>query len=133
MDEKKNEFMEWVKSHRKHLAVAGISVVAITGIVIGLRNRKEVVDLWSSLMESIKNEPKQNTITLPDTDVTQFEVTRPTRIYTPPQKPVVVPQHIRTLSDGKHHSVEKEIEARAMGISLKPNETWVNSYTKYAA
>lgn len=133
MDENKTDFMEWVKAHRKHLAVAGISVATIMGIVIGLRNRREVVNLWSSLMESIKNEPRQNSITLPDSTTTKLEATRPTRIYTHPQKPVEVTQHIRTLPIGKHHSVEKEIEARAMGISLKPNETWVDSYTKYAA
>lgn len=133
MDDNKTDFMQWVKDHRKQLAVAGISVAAIIGVVVCLRNRREVANLWSSLIERVKNESRHNAIIRSNVTETELEVTRPTRIYTRPQEPVEVSQHIRVLATGKHHSAEKEMEARAMGIYLKPNETWVAPYTKYAA
>ena len=57
----------------------------------------------------------------------------PARKYTSPQEAYGVDQHIRNLSGGRHHSAEKAAEAAALGISLSPNQTLVDSYTKCVA
>ena len=57
----------------------------------------------------------------------------PVRLYTSPQETFGVSQHIRNLSGGRHHSIEKAAEAAALGIDLLPHQTLVDTYTKFAA
>ena len=42
MEENKKGFIAWVKAHKKHLFMAGISVTAIIGIIIGLKNKEAI-------------------------------------------------------------------------------------------
>ena len=34
----KHKFVDWIKAHKKQLLIAGISVTAMIGIIIGLKN-----------------------------------------------------------------------------------------------
>ena len=61
------------------------------------------------------------------------EVIEESRTYTLPTDSFEVSQHIRKLSEGRHHSLEKAIEAAALGINLLPNQTIVDAYSKYVA
>ncbi len=135
MKEKKAGLIAWIKEHKKQLFLAGISVTAIIGVVIGLKNKDAIMNLWSSLEKSITKVPDK----LPES-ISVVQVTSPTPedkipiwSYTAPQEAFNVNQHIRNLSAGKHHSAEKTVEAAALGISLQPNQTIVDSYTKCAA
>ncbi len=131
----RDRFINWVKAHKKQLILAGISVTAIIGIILGLKNREAIAELWAALENSLKK-PTEN---LPETlSVTKavpsvVEEVIVVRSYTSPQEAFDVSQHIRNLSGGRHHSMEKAAEAAAMGIELLPNQTLVDSYTKCAA
>ncbi len=131
----RDRFINWVKAHKKQLILAGISVTAIIGIILGLKNREAIAELWVTLENSLKK-PTGN---LPET-LSTAKVVPPVveeavevRSYTSPLKAFDVSQHIRNLSGGRHHSMEKAAEAAAMGIELLPNQTLVDSYTKCAA
>lgn len=38
----KHKFVNWVKDHKKQLLIAGISVTAVIGIIIGLKNKEAI-------------------------------------------------------------------------------------------
>lgn len=58
MEENKKGFIAWVKAHKKHLFMAGISVTAIIGIIIGLKNKEAIKEVWESLENSLSKTPK---------------------------------------------------------------------------
>lgn len=135
MEEKKKSFIAWVKAHRKQLLFAGISVTAILGVIIGLKNKDAILDLWNSLEDSITKVPEKmpEPMSVAQVPYPTLEEVISVRSYTSPQETFDVSQHIRNLSGGRHHSAEKAAEAATLGISLLPNQTIVNTYTKCAA
>ena len=52
--EDKKIFIVWIKSHKKQLILAGISITAIIAIVVGIKNKSEIIKLWKALQEKIK-------------------------------------------------------------------------------
>lgn len=53
MEDKKG-FIVWIKAHKKQLILAGVSITAIIAIVIGIKNKSEIIKLWNALQERIK-------------------------------------------------------------------------------
>ena len=135
MEEKKKGLIAWVKEHKKQLLLAGISVTAIIGVILGLKNKEAITELWESLEKSLTKVPEKMPEPLIVAQVTPLalEEVIPVRAYTSPREAFDVSQHIRNLSGGRHHSAEKAAEAIALGISLLPNQTIVDTYTKCAA
>lgn len=135
MEEKKTEFIAWVKEYKKQLLLTGISVTVIIGVIIGLKNKEAIIDLWDSLEKSIEKVPKElpESLNVATVMPLALEEEIPVRFYTSPREAFDVRQHIRNLSGGRHHSAEKAIEAAALGVSLLPNQTLVDTYTKCAA
>lgn len=131
----KHKFVNWVKEHKKQLLIAGISVTAVIGIIIGLKNKEAIKELWENLENSLSKttEKLPESITIVKTDPQVIEEVIPVRLYTSPQETFDVSQHIRNLSGGRHHSIEKAAEAAALGIDLLPHQTLVDTYTKFAA
>ena len=131
----KHKFVNWVKDHKKQLLIAGISVTAVIGIIIGLKNKEAIKELWENLENSLSKttEKLPESITIVKTDPQLIEEVIPVRLYTSPQETFGVSQHIRNLSGGRHHSIEKAAEAAALGIDLLPHQTLVDTYTKCAA
>lgn len=127
METERYSFIKWVKAHKKTLLLMGIGVTAIIGVIIGLKNKDAIMDLRDSLEDGIAKVPEE----MPEEPMNAVRTT-PLRSYTSPKKASDVRQHIRNLSGGKHHSAEKAAEAADLGISLPPNQTLVDSYTKYA-
>ena len=127
METERYSFIKWVKAHKKTLLLTGIGVTAIIGVIIGLKNKDAIMDLWDSLEDGIAKVSEEMS------EPMNAVRTTPLRSYTSPKKASDVRRHIRNLSGGKHHSAEKAAEAADLGISLLPNQTIVDSYTKYAA
>ena len=136
-------FWIWVKVHKKQLAIAGISIAALTALVLGLKNKDAIMKLWATLKKSIREVPVDSSVTVAlsehSVEVTAVvtetvtEVVTATRSYTSPQSPVDIPMHIRNLPEGRCHSAAKAAEAATLNIQLQPNQTLVDAYTKYAA
>lgn len=135
MKENKKGFIAWVKAHKKQLLIAGISVTAIIGIIIGLKNKEAIRELRETLENSLSKTPKKlpESIIVVQTAPPMIEEVIPVRVYTSLQETFDVSQHIRNLSGGRHHSIEKAAEAAALGIDLLPHQTLVDTYTKCAA
>lgn len=135
MKREKEGIRAWIKAHKKELILAGLGITAIIALVVGIRNKAELMELWSRLKKSIS--PKASAAPAPiSTIVSQGTAAVPAvtpHSYSLPQHPVEVNPHLRTMSLNRHHSPQKALEAAAMGIELLPNQTWVDAYTKYAA
>ena len=132
MEEKKMKFKEWLKANKKKLLCAGISVTTILGVMIGIKNREAIMEMWEFFQETINDNSIKISMDIQEEKLTStvFEKLDTARKYTSPKAPYDVQQHIRTLSEGRHHSPEKALEAAAIGIVLLPNETLVNQHSK---
>lgn len=133
MREEKLKLWLWVKAHKKQLLIAGISIAAIAAILLGIKKREALASLWKELNAKIDKAPEldiEEPIVLLSDSVT--ESVNSTRGYTLPNTPVSVEWHLRNLSGGRQHSAAKAAEAAQLGIELLPNQTIVDSYTKYA-
>lgn len=135
MEEKTTSFWVWVKIHKKQLILAGISITAIVGIILIIKNKDDLLELWVSLKKSIAKIPDSTFVTVPagQESISKIDTEIVRRSYNLPQTPFDVSSHIRNLSGGRQHSIEKAIEAVELGIVLQPNQTIVDSYSKYEA
>lgn len=133
--ESKKGFLMWVKAHKKQLILAGVSITTIVGIILGIKNKDAIEELWTSLAKTVKKVPTSATTSMPvsTVPVTVPEVDLQIRPYTHPTEVFDVSRHVRTMAAGKHHSAAKAAEAAALGIDLLPNQTLVGPYTKCAA
>lgn len=84
--------------------------------------------------KALEKTPKNTPMRIPTQQIedTASDLICP-RVYTLPQEAFDVSQHIRTLPRNQHHSAKKATEAMSLGIDLLPNQTIVDTYTKYAA
>ena len=132
--ETKKGLLAWVKSHKTELILAGVSITTIIGVILGLKNKDALAELWATLSKSITKAPVETAVAVSAATATPvLETMASTRVYTPPTEAFDVSRHIRTMAEGWHHSAEKAAEAAALGIELLPNQTLVGPYTKGAA
>lgn len=133
MREQKYKLWLWVKAHKKQLLIAGVSITAIAAILLGIKKREALTSLWNELNAKIDKAPTlgmEEPVVMISDSIT--ESVNSTRGYTLPNTPVNVEWHLRNLSGGRQHSAAKAAEAVQLGIELLPNQTIVDSYTKYA-
>lgn len=52
--EDKRKFIAWIRAHKKQLIIAGVSITTLIAIVVGIKNKSEIIKLWSALQEKIK-------------------------------------------------------------------------------
>lgn len=135
MLEEKEGLLIWIKRYKKHLIIAGVSITAIVGIILGIKNKDEIIKMWEVLAEKIKIQStiEATSISASVSSPSLVQLESNTRPYTSPKEAFDVRGHIRNMDIGKHHSPEKAVEAAALGIELLPNQTWVDTYQKCVA
>lgn len=133
MDENRQDLWRWIREHKVQLLLAGISVVAVSAAIFRIKDQETFEGVWKKLKENVsfKRRIISETDAVPEASIVPFKVENEFRGYTRPCFPVSVHQHVRNLPDGRYHSVEKAMEAEALGIYLLPGQTLVDSYTKY--
>lgn len=57
IEKKKGIFIKWVKSHKKELIFAGISIASLIGIILGIKNKDSIKALWEALQKSMAQVP----------------------------------------------------------------------------
>ncbi len=130
----KNDFIAWIKTHKKQLILAGIGITTIIGTILVFKNN-DILEIWDSLNKKLINvpdEPQLTSLSISDKALSP-NTTIPIKTCPSPTVPIDVRGHIRRLPAGHCHSPEKEIEAANLGINLPLNQTIVNPYTKCAA
>lgn len=129
--EEKQTFIKWVKAHKKELVVAGVSVAALIGIIVGVKYKDSILVLWDSLKKDVVELPTQSAgksipmaESIAEMKIIEFPINRNL------QNPFDVHDHIRNLPNGNHASLEKIASAPEHGYTLQPGQTWVEGYTK---
>lgn len=146
------KFIKWVKTHKKALAIAGISVVGLIAIIVGIRNKEVLKAFWCSLRKSIE-QPTKAVVKVPVAHTPKPQVIHPVVEAVKPVAQAIEPAieetvtitrraslisfevdpHIRDLHPGWHASPEKIATAAAHGFDLKDGQTWVEAYIKGGA
>ena len=142
MQEEKAVILAWIYAHKKELIIAGISITAIIGVILGVKTRESIMRFWESLSLSISKQPLKATggksmlsttstpIPVPVIEVfpaTEITVVRTIGIE---KSPFNVSEHLRNLHEGWQASATKIATAAEHGIDLQPRQTWVDSFTK---
>jgi len=139
MNEEKKGFIAWVKAHKKKLIIAGVSVAVIIAIILGIKNKDALLELWGSLRTSVAKshapirELPDITPVTPEVSIVETEkipMAEATEVVRSVQYPFDVSEHIRNLHLGWKASAEKMAEAEMLGITLLPGQTIVDGYTK---
>lgn len=145
------KFISWIKAHKKALIIAGISIGTLIAIVLGIKNREAIMEVWAS-MRKIVEKPTEKVLKAPVVEKVAEVATaigvspvadQILREVTPVVEectaeigrrgytaPFDVSRHIRTLADGQHASPEKVEAALKLNIILQAGQTWVEGYTK---
>ena len=136
MKECKN-LIRWIMEHKKELIIAGFSIGALIGIVLGIKNRDEILALWNSLWKIVKQPTVKvaETVTNVTSDIPQEPIKEVVTAVASNSDslPFEVRMHIRNLPDGWHASLEKIEEALKNNIILMEGQTWVKPYIKGGA
>ena len=140
MEKQKKDVINWIKTHKKELIIAGVSVTAIVAAILCYKNWESIEKLWLSLIKKVDNIPVKTEIVDTVEVLTPVAVTvvePEIEVFVPvlresPQFPFEVCDHIRNLPEGWHASPEKIATAAEHGFNLLPGQTWVENYTKVA-
>lgn len=85
----------WVKAHKAQLILAGVSITTIIGVILGLKNKDALAELWATLSKSITKAPVETTVAASAATATPvLEAMASTRSYTPPTEAFDVSRHI---------------------------------------
>lgn len=132
----KGTFIKWVKAHKKELFLAGISIASLIGIIIGIKNKDSIKELWAALQKTVAKIPAdkavmkvtENSIPVVESVSTSDIISLP--VHREYRAIFDVTGHVRNLCEGWNASPEKMAAATANGIELLPGQTWVENYTK---
>lgn len=119
----------WIREHKKEIAIAGISITALVGLALGIKNKETMEVFWNVLKNNdpkipIKTETPKIVEQVSDIESVVIPMHREYK------EPFDVSSHIRNLHEGWKASPEKLAKAAAYGIELLPGQTLVEGYTK---
>lgn len=130
MEREKKTFVEWIKAHKTELIIAGISITAIVGIIIGIKKYQVLEEEWISLKNLVEKPPENISFVKMSVDEeinVDKEVIDITVIQSS-RTPHNVSEHLRNLPEGWKASAEKIAMAAEHGYELLPGQTWVEAY-----
>ena len=130
MEKEKKTFVAWVKEHKKELIIAGVSIAAITAVIIGIKNHKALEKAWVSLKKLVEKTSETISIVnpVPVAEVDPVKDIVEINIITADRIPHDVVEHLRNLPEGWKASAEKIATAAEHGYDLMPGQTWVEAY-----
>ncbi len=138
-EKEKGTFIKWVKAHKKGLIFAGISIASLISIILAIKNKDSIEELWAALQKSVatKVPGDKAVVKVTENAIPVVEIVSTTDIILLPvhseyRVAFGVTDHIRNLHEGWNASPEKIAAAAAHGIELLPGQTWVENYTKGA-
>ena len=130
MEKQKNACIEWVKSHKKWLVIAGVSVGVIIGLIAAIKNPAVLQKLWNGLKDIVCHTKSQLPAVIEPVQVIEaIPIQASTAAIPITRLPHNVCIHKRTLPLGWKASAEKIATAAEYGIELLAGETWVKAYS----
>ena len=135
-DKEKSAFIKWVKAHKKELILAGISIITLMGIIVGIKHEGSIKEVWTALKNAVSKTSADKTVMkVAKNSVSVVETVSISDVISLPvhkecKATFDVTGHIRNLYEGWNASPEKIATAAELGIDLLPGQTLVDRYTK---
>lgn len=128
----KEVLIDWIKKHKKKLILAGVSVPVILALIIGIKNRDEIIKELKSLIKLADETSQRVTDPTIFTNLDDMSILETMDLNIPKVGVDLIDicSHIRNLHEGWTPSAEKIASAAQMGYELNPSQTWVEKYTK---
>lgn len=131
------KFVKWIKDHRKALIIAGVSVATLIVVVLGIKNKEAIKEVWASLRKVVEKPAAhmlKETSVAPVIETVCPAVEKVTAVaaHHADTLPFEVSRHIRNLPGGMHASPEKIAAALEQHFVLQEGQTWVEAYMKGA-
>lgn len=134
---KKNNCSEWIKEHKRQLAIVGIGAVTVGLVYLGINNREAIFAALKSLCGKETMPVKMTSAELEVGSKMAASVTAEECLESgsidKEQMLVDIGVHIRNLHSGWQASAEKIAEAEKWGIPLATGQTLVDGYTRRIA
>lgn len=122
-----NKLVNWLKEHKKELAITGITTVAVLVVALGVKNKDSLIKNKDILHKMVKQTPQniqKISINASLDEAPHIEVGNVEKM------PFEVSPHIRNLHKGWSASQDKVEAALEHGFVLNEGQTWVESYKK---
>ena len=116
---------EWIKEHKTELICGGIGIVAVVGILFGIKNRDAIKTVVKGT-ELLPQKAPAPVAALHDITPVADNILPP--LATPKRAPHEVARHLRKLPEGYKASAEKIAAATELGYALQPGQTFVEAY-----
>ena len=62
IEEEKVAFIKWVKVHKNELFLAGISIASLICVIIGIKNKDSIKELWAAVQKTVSKIPSDKAI-----------------------------------------------------------------------
>ena len=76
MKDNKKRFIKWVNEHKQALLAIGISVPTLVFLIVGLKNKNMLVEVWRNLQEELKKANMHNSRWFESVSDAELEVER---------------------------------------------------------
>lgn len=134
MEQEKKSFKEWIKEHKTELILSGVSIAALIAVIFGIKSKKELMEIWESLISLVKQKPAFISRNESQPVIVKNPVSESIKSFAPITRcPHYTRLSIRNLPEGWHASPEKIRLAGEMGLKLAQNQTWVVPYNTGSA
>ena len=136
MTREKENFIKWVRVHKRELVIAGVCITAVISVILGYKNKAELMKLWKSLEGKICKQSQTKTIINDSKKVDVISSVEPFSVAIAEYasniiaNPQTVTAHKRNLPEGWKASPNKMSTALENGFNLQGNQTWVKEYNR---
>lgn len=128
MEKEKRRLIDWIKANKRKLLAAGVSIIAIIAIIIGVKNSAELEEIKKSLLEVSKRINIRSVSAVATSDTIPVVSVLGNDSVPTDRIPHDVVEHLRNLTEGWKASPEKIATATERGYVLLPGQTWVEAY-----
>lgn len=120
--EEQKTLIQWIREHKKEIAIAGISITALVGLGLGIKNKEAMEVFWNALKNNDPKIPIKTEAPRITEQVSSIEsvVIPMHREY---KEPFDVSYHIRKLHEGWKASPEKLAKSHKMRLQLEQPHT----------
>lgn len=116
---------EWIKENKTELICGGIAIVAVAGIILGVKNRDVIKPMFKGKELLPKELPSSADMLTIVTPIAEINIPPTAAIKRAPHD---VTRHLRQLPEGYKTSAEKIAVATKLGYALQPGQTLVEAY-----
>lgn len=127
MENDKKGFVKWVKEHKDQLALAGVSVAAVIAVILGLKNKDSIANVWLTLKDEIEKDKPLSAKWYEKADLEELKDVRDSvqKAYLNPELSMETRGHLWDLLPVIDNAIGKrEWAGKEYGFPVKSEHGW---------